>query len=41
MVNDLFGGQATSVIGGDYSYSYQNGNYVQDTSGITGDVVGH
>jgi hypothetical protein len=41
MVNALFDGQATSVIGGAYSYSYQNGNYVQDTSGITGDVVGH
>jgi hypothetical protein len=41
MVNDLFDGQATSVNGGDYFYSYQNGNYVQDTSGTTGDVVGH
>jgi hypothetical protein len=40
MVNDLFAGNATSVIGGDYSYSYQNGNYIQDTSGSTGDVVG-
>ncbi|HEY2639231.1 MAG TPA: hypothetical protein VGI66_05025 [Streptosporangiaceae bacterium] len=41
MVNDLFDGKATSVIGGQYSYSYQNGNYVQDTSGVSGHVVGH
>lgn len=31
--------QVTS--GGDYTFSYQNGSYVQDTSGITGDVTGH
>jgi hypothetical protein len=42
MVRDLFGGQATSVVGGAYHYSYQNGNYVQDSStGSTGDVNGH
>lgn len=41
MVRDLFDGTATSVVGGAYHYSYQNGNYVQDTNYITGDVVGH
>jgi hypothetical protein len=31
------------VVGGgnDYVFSYQNGNYVQDGSGIHGDVTGH
>ena len=42
MINQLFGGSAT-VTGGSYSYSYQNGAYVQDTvgTGIHGDVRGH
>jgi hypothetical protein len=45
MISDLFGGNTTSITGGPYSYSYQNGNYVQSfdgsTSTITGDVIGH
>lgn len=45
MIGDLFDGNATSIVGGAYDYSYQNGNYVQSfdgvTSTITGDVVGH
>jgi hypothetical protein len=46
-LSQLFDGQPTSgpqsiiVGGGDYNFSYQNGNYVQTTSGITGDVTGH
>jgi hypothetical protein len=35
-------GPAQYVSGGnDYVFSYQNGNYVQDGTGITGDVTGH
>ena len=51
MISQLFDDQPTSGTGsimdpsvlgfGDYTYSYQHGNYVQITSGITGDVVGH
>ena len=49
MINQLFGGgplptdtQVMSIVGGgDYNFSYQNGNYVQNTNGITGDVQGH
>lgn len=37
-LNQLFDGNATIVGGGDYTFSYQNGNYVQSTAGITGDV---
>ena len=46
-LSQLFDGQPTdgqtSIIvgGGSYNFSYQNGNYVQDTTGITGDVTGH
>lgn len=38
MVNDFFNDAATSIVGGDYFFSYQNGNYVQTTSGTSGDV---
>jgi sugar (pentulose or hexulose) kinase len=43
MVQQLFDGNATAIVGGDYYYSYQNGNYVQSSQPpyITGDVVGH
>jgi sugar (pentulose or hexulose) kinase len=41
MVRDLFDGTPTSIVGGDYYYSYQNGNYVQDTQGISGEIRGH
>jgi hypothetical protein len=41
MVQDLFDGHATSIVGGFYSFSYQNGNYVQDSNGITGSIRGH
>lgn len=43
MVQQLFDGNATSITGGNYYYSYQNGNYVQSSQPpyITGDVVGH
>jgi hypothetical protein len=32
---------STITGGGDYSFSYQNGNYVQSTAGITGSIRGH
>lgn len=38
MVQDFFSDQATDVVGGDYDFSYQGGNYVQNTAGETGDV---
>lgn len=43
MVQQLFDGNATSITGGDYYYSYQNGNYIQSSQPpyITGDIVGH
>jgi hypothetical protein len=43
MVQLLFGGKATSITGGDYYFSYQNGNYVQSSQPpyVTGDVTGH
>jgi hypothetical protein len=34
-------GPAEVTGGGDYTFSYQNGNYVQDTNGIRGVVTGH
>jgi hypothetical protein len=40
-LSQLFDGNSTIVGGGAYNFSYQNGNYVQTTSGITGDVTGH
>lgn len=39
MVSDFFGGKATNIAGGAYDFSYQGGNYVQDTSGQHGAVV--
>jgi hypothetical protein len=45
MITQLFGGGEnagpTWPGNGDYTFSYQHGNYVQDTNGATGDVVGH
>ena len=42
MVLQLFGGHASIVGGGGhYTFSYQNGAYVQDTSGVRGAVRGH
>jgi PASTA domain len=42
MVADFFGGIATSAIaGGDYFADYQNGAYVQTTSGQYGDVTAY
>ena len=41
MIKQLFGDPGAVVIGGPYSYSYQNGSYVQDTNGVSGDVRGH
>lgn len=41
MVQDLFDGHATLIQGGFHSYSYQNGNYVQDSNAITGSIRGH
>jgi hypothetical protein len=40
MVEDFFGDVVTAsdVVGGDYDFSYQGGNYVQNTTGETGDV---
>ncbi len=47
-LSQLFSGQPASALivgGGNYNFSYQNGNYVQSqvgsTSAITGDVTGH
>ncbi|SRR6266568_613112 len=40
-LSQLFDGHSTITGGGNYTFSYQNGNYVQDTAGITGDVTGH
>jgi len=43
-LTQLFDGQSASTLvvgGGSYTFSYQNGNYVQHTDGITGDVTGH
>jgi hypothetical protein len=37
-ISQLFDGHSTIVGGGDYTFSYQNGNYVQNTTTITGDV---
>jgi hypothetical protein len=43
MVKDLFDGLATNIVGGDYVYSYQHGDYVQSSQPpyTTGDVTGH
>ncbi len=42
IVSQLFTGGAAIVGGGAYHFSYQNGNYIQDSvTGITGDVIGH
>jgi hypothetical protein len=41
-LSQLFDGQTSLIVGGgNYNFSYQNGNYVQTTTGITGDVTGH
>jgi hypothetical protein len=43
-IRALFGKDPASTVisGGDqYNFSYQNGNYVQNTTGTTGDVTGH
>lgn len=40
-MSQLFDGSCSIVGGGDYTFSYQNGNYVQDTNGIHGAIVGH
>jgi len=40
-LGQLFGGNYTITGGGDYSFSYQNGGYVQNTAGITGSIRGH
>jgi hypothetical protein len=39
----LFGGNGSITGGGDYTYTYKAGGdtYVQNTSGITGDITGH
>lgn len=39
MVKDFFGDSSATVTGGDYFASYQDGNYVQTTNSIYGDVV--
>jgi hypothetical protein len=42
-LSQLFDGQPASALivgGGNYTFSYQNGSYVQDTIGIHGDVTG-
>jgi len=41
MIKQLFGDPGAEVTGGPYRYSYQNGSYVQDTNGVSGDVRGH
>jgi hypothetical protein len=42
MIKALFGNDPNiQITGGPYTYSYQNGNYVQDTNCVTGDVTGH
>jgi hypothetical protein len=40
MIAQLFGVSPSAVAGGDYSYSYQNGGYVQDTNGEHGGLRG-
>jgi hypothetical protein len=40
-ITTLFDGTATITGGNQYSFSYQNGSYVQDTAGSHGDVTGH
>jgi hypothetical protein len=41
IVATWFGVPTSQVVGGDYSFSYQNGNYTQDTSGEYGQIRGH
>lgn len=43
MVLQLWPSGSASIVGGGsaYTFSYQNGAYVQDTSGIRGAVRGH
>jgi hypothetical protein len=41
MIRTLFADPSANVVGGNYTFSYQNGNYVQDTNGITGQIRGH
>ena len=38
MVQDFFNDPTATVVGGDYFFVYQGGNYVQTTSSIYGDV---
>jgi hypothetical protein len=40
MIMQLFQGGVTSIVGGDYTYTYRAGGctMVQDTSGVTGDI---
>jgi hypothetical protein len=40
MIAQLFGVSPAAVSGGDYSYSYQNGAYTQDTAGAHGGLRG-
>jgi len=40
-LSQLFGGSYAITGGGDYTFSYQNGGYVQNTAGITGAIRGH
>jgi hypothetical protein len=40
-ITALFGGTPTITGGNTYSFSYQNGSYVQETAGSHGDVTGH
>ena len=40
-IRQLFNDSNAQLAGGDYSFSYQNGAYVQNTAGISGDVRGH
>jgi hypothetical protein len=41
IVAKWFGVPTSQVVGGDYSFSYQNGNYIQNTSGEQGQIRGH
>jgi len=39
MVDDFFNNAETNVVGGDYNFEYQGGNYDQNSQGITGAIV--
>jgi hypothetical protein len=45
MIRDLFNGSTTSIVGGDYTYTYKAGGdtYTQSSTApyITGDITGH